>query len=286
MKRWVPWYAKIAAKLVLSRLPLGYAFWRKINLFVHGSMHEPGYAHKVYRLHFDRSPFARKHSGFVALEVGPGDSLLSAIVAKAYGARACYLIDSGAFAIEDMAPYQATGNYVRSLDLSPPDLSDVSDVKGVLAKCDAVYKTQGLSSIREVPSGSVDFIWSQAVLEHIRRREFLDFMRELRRVLRPDGVCSHRVDLRDHLGGALNNLRFSPRQWESDWMASSGFYTNRIRYGEMIDLFGKAGFGVEVLGVDRWKRLPTPRRAFDVLFRSSPDEDLLVSGFDVLLHPT
>jgi SAM-dependent methyltransferase len=286
MKRWVPWYAKIVAKLVLSRLPLGYASWRRLNIFVHGSMHEPGYAHDVYRQHFDRSPFSRKHSGFVVLEVGPGDSLLSAIVAKAYGARACYLVDSGAFAIEDMAPYRAIGNYLRSLDLPPLDLSDVTDMKGVLAMCNAVYKTRGVSSVREIPSGSVDFIWSQAVLEHIRRREFLDFMRELRRVLRTDGVCSHRVDLRDHLGGGLNNLRFSPRQWESDWMASSGFYTNRIRYAEMIDLFGQAGFDVEVLGVDRWNSLPTPRRALNISFRSLPDEDLLVSGFDVLLRPT
>lgn len=286
MTRWVPWYAKIAAKLVLSRLPLRYAFWRKLKVFVHGSMHDPEYAHVVYHQHFDRSRFARKHGGFVALEVGPGDSLSSAIVAKTYGARVCYLVDSGAFAIEDMAPYRATGDYLRSLQLSPPDLSDVSDVKGMLARCDAVYKTQGLNSIREVPSGSVDFIWSQAVLEHIRRREFLDFMRELRRVLRSDGVCSHRVDLRDHLGGALNNLRFSTRLWESDWMASSGFYTNRIRYGEMMDLFGQAGFGVEVLGVDRWHSLPTPRRALNIFFRSLPNEDLLVSGFDVLLRPT
>jgi len=65
-----------------------------------------------------------------ALEVEPGDSLLSAIVAKAYGARACYLIDSGAFAIENITPYRAAGNYVRSLNLSPPDLSEVSNVKG------------------------------------------------------------------------------------------------------------------------------------------------------------
>jgi hypothetical protein len=53
----------------------------------------------------------------------------------------------------------------------------------------------------------------------------------------------------------------------------------------MIDLFGKAGFGVEILGIERWKSLPTPRRALDVSYRSLPDEELLVSGFDVLLRP-
>lgn len=97
--------------------------------------------------------------------------------------------------------------------------------------------------------GSIDFIWSQAVLEHIRKSEFLDTMLELHRILRPNGVCSHVVDLKDHLGGALNNLRFSEKLWESNFMASSGFYTNRIRYSEMLDIFHQAGFSVEVVNV-------------------------------------
>lgn len=285
MKRLVPWYGKIAAKLVLSRLPLGYGIWRKVNLFAHGSMHKPEYAHGVFCQHFDRCQFARKDGEFVALEVGPGDSLLSAIVAKAYGASACYLIDSGPFATEDMAPYRAIEDCLRSLNLCPPDLKEVSGLKGILAACNAVYGTQGLNSIREIPSGSVDFIWSHAVLEHIRRHEFSGFMRELRRVLRPDGVCSHRVDLKDHLGGALNNLRIPSRLWEADWMARSGFYTNRIRYAEMIELFRQADFEADVIGVSRWERLPTPREHMAREFEGLNNENLLVSGFDVLLKP-
>jgi hypothetical protein len=30
----------------------------------------------------------------------------------------------------------------------------------------------------------------------------------------------------------LNNLRFSERIWESEFMAKSGFYTNRIPLGQ------------------------------------------------------
>lgn len=286
MRRWLPWYAKMAAKITLARLPLGYRFWRKINLFAHGSMHKPEYAHGVFRQHFDRSEFTRKNGGFTALEIGPGDSLLSAVVANAYGASTCYLIDSGPFATEDMAPYRAIGDYLRSLNLSPPDLEEVSDLKGgLLAACNAFYGTRGLSSIRELPSSSVDFIWSHAVLEHIRRHEFPNFMRELRRVLRPDGFCSHRVDLKDHLGGALNNLRIPSRLWEADWMARSGFYTNRIRYSEMIELFRQADFDVNVISVARWDRLPTPRERMASEFEGFDDDDLLVSAFDVLLKP-
>ena len=48
-------------------------------------------------------------------------------------------------------------------------------------------------------------------------------MRELRRVLRNDGVFSNRVDLRDHLGAALNNLRFPESLWERNAIAKRRF---------------------------------------------------------------
>jgi SAM-dependent methyltransferase len=284
-KSWVPWYAKIAAKLVLSRLPAGYGIWRKLNLFAHGAMHKPDYAYGVFRQHFERSNFSRKKYGFIALEVGPGDSLFSAILASAHGASRCYLIDTGPFATVNLTAYREMVEYLRLKRLPVPAMDKVFDLAGVLQSCNSVYGTQGLRSLREIPSESVDFIWSQAAFEHIRRYEFLDTMRELRRVLRTDGVCSHRIDLKDHLGGALNNMRFPTHFWEADWMAQSGFYTNRLRYSEMIELFRQAGFAVEVVAADRWTEVPTPHASMAKEFRGLSYEDLLVKEFDVLLRP-
>src|SRR2546426_11298751 len=34
----IPWPLKIAAKVVLSRLPFPYSFWRRLSLFKHGDM--------------------------------------------------------------------------------------------------------------------------------------------------------------------------------------------------------------------------------------------------------
>jgi SAM-dependent methyltransferase len=284
-KNWIPWYAKIAAKLVLSRLPVGYSIWSKLNLFAHGAMHKPDYAYGVFWQHFERSHFSRKEGGFVVMEVGPGDSLLSAVVAAAHGASGCYLIDTSAFATKDLSVYRDMVGYLRLRNLPVPAVDKVSNLAGILESCNAVYGTQGLRSLRDIPSESVDFIWSQAVLEHIRRHELLDTMRELRRILRPDGICSHRIDLKDHLGGALNNMRFSTHLWESDWMARSGFYTNRLRYSEMIELFRQAGFAVEVVATSRWYAVPTPRNSMAKEFRGLSDEDLLVKEFDALLRP-
>ena len=285
MKAWMPWYGKMAAKVVLSRLPVDYTFWRKRNLFAHGAMHKPEYACAVFRKHYDRAAFSRKHQQFVALEIGPGDSLLAAVIAAAYGATRCYLIDTAPFATQERGPYVAAAAHLNKLGLAAPDLKGASDLQAILRACNAVYGTRGLDSLRAIPTESVDFVWSHAVLEHIRRSEFADFMQELRRVLRSDGICSHRVDLKDHLGGKLNNLRIASRYWEAEWMARSGFYTNRIRYEEMLEVFRRARFYVDVVEVERWDTLPTPQDQMAAEFSRLDIEDLRVSGFDVLLKP-
>jgi hypothetical protein len=93
------------------------------------------------------------------------------------------------------------------------------------------------------------------------------------------------VDLQDCLGGALNNLRFSAPVWESAVMAESGFYTNRIRYSEMLALFKEAGFDTDVISMKRWDHLPTPRAKLSGRFKALSDEELCVRGFHVLLRP-
>lgn len=130
----------------------------------------------------------------------------------------------------------------------------------------------------------MDWIFSQAVLEHVHRHEFMETIQECRRILKPDGVCSHQVDLRDHLGGSLNNLRISEKLWESEFFTKSGFYTNRIQYSKMLDLFRQAGFQVQVTDVSRWETLPILRNKLAREFITVPDEELCVSVFDVILR--
>lgn len=130
----------------------------------------------------------------------------------------------------------------------------------------------------------MDFCFSNAVLEHVPKRHFALVAAELFRILNRNGICLHRVDLKDHLGGGLNSLRFSDATWKGKLFRSSGFYTNRIRFGEMLTLFERAGFEYRLPRVIRWEKLPTPRVKLNASFRRLPDEDLLVSGFDVVLR--
>ena len=131
---------------------------------------------------------------------------------------------------------------------------------------------------------SVDFCLSNAVLEHVPKRDFALVATELLRVLNHNGIYVYRVDLKNHLGGTLNSLRFSDAAWEGKLFRSSGFYTNRICFGEMLDLFERAGFECHLPRVIRWETLPTPRAKLNASFRQLPDEDLLVSDSDVVLQ--
>jgi len=282
----IPWQCKIALKLLLARLPVKYQSWSNIGIFRHGTMKDPEYALRVFTTHFERvRSFLSTDKQLVGLELGPGDSLAGAILGDCFRLDRVLLVDVGRFASNDFHTYEALIRLLQSRDLPTGRYNDCKTIEEILLRSNATYFTGGLRDLREIPDGSVDFVWSHAVLEHVRRDEFLPTMRELRRVLAPGGVASHRIDLADHLGGALNNLRFRRTLWESSTWSSSGFYTNRIRYREMLDLFQEAGFASDVVRVDRWKQLPTPRRKLDREFRNQPDQDLVVSGFDVILTP-
>ena len=176
LKRAFPWWTKILGKIVLSRLPVGYRIWKGIGLFEAGHANDPVYAHRVFKRHFDRVNFPRVHGKWVGLEIGPGDSLLSAVTMYAHGASKSYLADVGHYATEKMGPYRDMAKLLVEKGLPAPDIQRVQSLNCVLNVCNGKYMTGGLSSFRAIPPGSVDFVWSQAVLEHIRLSEFSDLM--------------------------------------------------------------------------------------------------------------
>jgi hypothetical protein len=279
------WRLKILGKIVMSRLPLGHAAFRRLGLFRHGAMNRPDYAIGVVLGHIEKLGGEAAVAARVCLELGPGDSLASAVIANALGARRVYLVDAGAYADRDMALYRDIATAMRDRGFPAADLSEVQSIDQMLDAVNAEYLTDGLASLRSIVAGSVDLIWSHAVLEHIRAHEIGPFCRELRRVIARTGRMSHRIDFMDHLGGALNNLRFSERVWESEFMVRSGFYTNRIRSAEMQRALRDAGFVLTAISAGKWDSLPTPRNRLAQPYRNCTEDDLLTSYIDVLAEP-
>lgn len=280
LKKRLPWWVKIVSKLLLSRLPFRYQVWQLLGLFRHGKMDNTAYALKVFRHHVEHFSSLDDLQDKVLVEVGPGDSIATAIIASAYGARAI-LVDVGNFAKPELAFYRRLAEQLKAENLSPPDLSQCESVDEVILACRARYLTNGTQSLASIASESVDIMFSQAVLEHVRKGEFRTFFEQCRRILKPTGGASHVVDLKDHMGGSLNNLRFSEKLWESDFFSSSGFYTNRIQFEEMVSLIQQAGFDVDVNHVKRWETLPLPRRKMAAPFCHLSEDKLNISGFSI-----
>lgn len=275
-------------KIILSRLPIHYGVWRRLGLFVHGDMNMPAKSLETYLLlakaasdaNWQKLSFCKE---FNVLEIGPGDSIFTALVAKTFGATKVWLIDAGRFATAEPAHYTAMAEYLVSQGYELPFTGTFASFHDVLNSCNAMYLTNGVASLQEISSKSIDFCFSNAVLEHIKKEEFYRFAFELKRIMRHTGICVHRVDLQDHLGGGLANLRFPDSRWEGEFFSKSGFYTNRIRYTEMLRIFKQAGFNCQTTRKISWEFLPISRDALAVEFQQLPDEELLVRGFDVVL---
>ena len=277
----IPWHIKILAKIAMSRIPFGYALWQRLGLFRHGQMDNNDYAIRIFRSHLKNAGIVNP-KGMTLLELGPGDSIATAIIAAAYEAKPV-LVDAGAFVRTDMLPYMNLVSALSEEGLVPPDISGCTSIHEILIRCNAQYLTNGLKSLQQLESRSVDLIFSQAVLEHIRYHEFQDTMLECYRLLKENCHCSHQVDLRDHLSEGLNNLRFSRALWESRLFSRAGFYTNRIRCNDMLERFNQVGFQILRCTMQHWDSLPINRMDLNSEFRSKSDDELCISVFDVLL---
>lgn len=282
MRESVPWWVRIAAKLVLARLPVPYAAWQRLGVFRHGAMDDADYALEVLRGHLASSKVGSL-VGRTVLELGPGDSAATAVIVAAMGGRAI-LVDAGPFAPTDAAPYRRLAARLASEGLTPPDLTSAATLGDVLEACAAEYRTDGLLSLRELADGTVDLVFSQAVLEHVRRSELRDTLQELNRLLVPSGVSSHIVDLRDHLGGGLANLRFPARIWESELFSSAGFYTNRVALSEFEEMLAATHQDVIIHTSSEWDRPPIRRSALSREFRDRAERDLMTRSFGVVMR--
>jgi predicted SAM-dependent methyltransferase len=282
MKKLLPWWLKIISKIILSRLSIPYSFWQYIGLFRHGKMDDPEYSIDVFKNHFAKSGIDNLKDK-VVVEIGPGDSIATAMISYAFGASSI-LIDTQQFANFNIKIYLKLKNKLHQLGYPVPDLDESDNLKSVLKKTNSIYLTQGLKSINKIENESVDLIFSQAVLEHIKLYEFDEIIRELSRIQKKNGISSHQVDLRDHLSESLNNLRFSEKLWESNLFSNSGFYTNRIGFDKMLEIFKSSYSNVQVLNVNKWHKLPISKKKFDKNFQTENEDSLLVRVFDVTLR--
>ncbi|RRS04344.1 class I SAM-dependent methyltransferase [Aquabacterium soli] len=273
-----PWWVTMTAKLAVSRLPVGYRTWARFGVFRHGGMDDGSYAISVFNAHV-RAAGLVQLQGARILEMGPGDGVATALIAASHRASAV-LVDVGDFVAHDLAPYKKLNRQLSS----HVDLEGCTDLADLMSRCHgSQYLTHGLASLKTIPTASIDFLFSNAVLEHVDKDEFADHVVELKRILKPGALMSHEIDFRDHLGGGKNNMRFSSATWNSRLFRSAGFYTNRIACSDMVGMFLREGMRIVQQEASPHVVAPPPRRALAPEFRAISEADLNTAILKIVL---
>ncbi len=269
------WLLKIILKIIFSRLNIKYFYWKKIRIFRHGQMENFGYSRKIFEGHFRDMNKVNKIDNPIIMEIGPGDSLFSMIYSRKYSNEKFYFLDVNDFASKDLNLYLKLQKKLDNENYFPKKIkSQIQSFDDLLKNYNAKYLIKGLQSLRKIDDNSIDYIFSHSVIEHIRKYEINNFIEEIYRILKPNGVISHNINYKDHLGESLNNLRFSEQIWESNLFAKSGFYTNRIPAVEMHKNFQKCGFNLVEEDFGRWDKLPILRSSLSKEFRKYTNDEL------------
>jgi len=281
IKAHAPWWLKLSLKVGVFWIPEKSRILRFTGFFRNGSMMNPVYAVNMFESHFKHfnPPLS---SEFGVLELGPGDTITSAVIAHALGASHSVLVDAGRYATPSMPVYrQLIAELVRrGYPRDPRPLFHARSIEEMLSLCHSIYLTGGLPSLRSIASSSMEFLFSSAVLEHVYLDQVDDTLSELFRIAKPGAISPHVIDFSDHLADSLHSLRFSAKTWESHAFRTSGFYTNRIRLRDYIARFKRAGWKVERIEEVHWGELPVPRRSLNTEFRDR--DDLLVRSCTVV----
>ena len=285
--RW-PYVGKRLIKDGLLRLPRV----SRINAQRHGHrtgrMYDPVEVHALFAGHVARlAPHWPSPLGITATELGPGNSLAQAVLWNLLGAERVLAVDVQQYASAESAPGVYRG-VIENLPsrIEEGKLPDPLGPEGRAARVHELFPNGDLAfpvlgsridyrvtDGRDLPleSGTVDLIYSISVLEHVREVEHL--YREMRRVLRPRGLCSHIIDLRDHHHREpLDFLRYPDGLWDRMVGRSAG-WTNRLRASDHLRLIEAAGLRVHLYDPRYVESAPGPAD-LDARFQGRDADDL------------
>lgn len=225
-------------------------------------------------------------NGKVICELGPGQHLSHPFLEYQLGGDREILLEIADFAHVDfpvkLCDILLESNFQKLREL--PVLENNESWKSYLDKINALYSIDGLKGYKAVPDNSVDYCFSFTVLEHIRKKIFVDTIKEMYRFMRFGGVAYHSIDFTDHMGGGKNHLRFAESIWEDADHYNMNNYTNRISYTEMCDILSDIGF--EIVKVERtfYEKAPISRSKLSFEFKNISPKDLMTKSAVLILR--
>lgn len=285
------WQAKARAFTLLSNIPFGedlhYALQRYVTRRLPrpekqvGSIH--AFAQQLLRDYSEHGGRPPQESTF--FEFGAGRDLIIPLAFSAHGAKRFIAVD-----IERLAKLDLVRSNARIISrASRTDRPEITSWADLERLWNIDYRAPGDARATGLPSGSIDCAVSVETLEHIPKADIAAILKELRRILRPDGVALMQIDYGDHFKGfdpsisAFNFLTYS----ESDWdpFQSRFQYVNRLRHSEYLQLFRDAGFRILADRPDCKSPEPAIMERLAPHFRQFSEQDLFTLGSLIVACP-
>ena len=151
------------------------------------------------------------------------------------------------------------------------------------------YRAPADARATGLENDTIDCAVSVETLEHIPKDDIPDILKEIRRILRPDGVALMQIDYGDHFKGfdpsisSFNFLTYSDEDWQP--FQSRFQYVNRLRHSEYVSLFERAGFEIVLECPDRRSIEPAILERLAPRFQKFSEEDLFTLGALIVARP-
>ncbi|MDR1910734.1 MAG: class I SAM-dependent methyltransferase [Helicobacteraceae bacterium] len=224
-------------------------------------------------------------------EFGPGNSIGTGLCALLCGADEYYAFDAFYYGniaenitvLEELIKLYDNENFdqIKRREREREERADrlekikmvLNGEKGETIKIDYIATWENYAA----PLPKVDFVFSQAVLEHIDNLE--NFYETQARILDRGGFCSHQIDFRSH-GETFEwngHYAISEKKWRRIRYVRP-YSINREPLSTHVNLLKKSGFEIVYLRKTEGGKNAIKRDRLALKFRNLSDEDFMTSS--------
>jgi SAM-dependent methyltransferase len=254
------WKIKVLIQFVLSKMPMG----EKVNYLMqkgNKSHNEEKIKGRIVELTKAMMKIGDRISleGATVVEIGTGWEPICSVLLYLMGVSMCHTYDHVPHVRYELLQklYRSIENQldeiskITSISLSVLEkrlsrLKNISNLDDFFLRANITYHAPGDASMTGLKEGSVDLVYSYAVLEHVPKKVIYDLTLESKRILKKSGVAYHVIGLHDHYVSfdkkitKVNFLKYPEFLW-SFFVKNKISYHNRLREKQFIDIFKDCG---------------------------------------------
>jgi len=212
------------------------------------------------------------------LEIGPGKSLLLAIIFILKGAKKVYLVDKYKKIFDNSINLMLYNLFIKYY-ITRHNSHNFTDFDSIKKKI-IYFSKNAIENFNILRKETIDFIFSNAVLEHVYNLKLT--IEKINLLLKKGGITYHQVDLKDHVHIRdkcyLDFLKYPEKYWR--FIGD----TNRIRYSQYLKIFKKFNFDLLEINSRKLKSkgISIIKKDFNKEFQKLSDEDLSIISFNIL----